>query len=124
MTLLSLTASVCLSLGVIMSGVNKGLALVLMCLRHSCSGEFCSTVVAEVMYWLLLQLHASSSGLKAFTSNGAMAGIELCRLACGGHGYSHASGIPKIYVQTTAACTYEGENTVLYLQTARLDYCN
>lgn len=67
----------------------------------------------------LPELHASSSGLKAFTSNGAMSGIEQCRLACGGHGYSHASGIPKIYVQTTAACTYEGENTVLYLQTAR-----
>lgn len=67
----------------------------------------------------LPELHAISSGLKAFTSNGAMVGIELCRLACGGHGYSHASGIPKIYSQTTAACTYEGENTVLFLQTAR-----
>lgn len=67
----------------------------------------------------LPELHASSSGLKAFTSYGAMSGIEVCRLACGGHGYSQASGIPKIYVQTTAACTYEGENTVLYLQTAR-----
>jgi len=48
-----------------------------------------------------------------------MQGIEQCRLACGGHGYSLASGLPKIYVQTTAACTYEGENTVLFLQTAR-----
>jgi len=40
-------------------------------------------------------------------------------LSCGGHGYSLSSGIPKIYTTTTAACTYEGENTVLYLQTAR-----
>ncbi len=66
-----------------------------------------------------LQLHALSAGVKAFTTYGAMWGIERCRLACGGHGYSHASGLPKIYVSTTPGCTYEGENTVLYLQTAR-----
>lgn len=37
-----------------------------------------------------------------------------------GHGYSHASGLPKIYVDCTPACTYEGENMVLMLQVARL----
>jgi acyl-CoA oxidase len=68
---------------------------------------------------LLPVLHATSSGLKALSSDGATVGIEQCRLACGGHGYSQSSGLPKIYTQTTAACTYEGENTVLYLQTAR-----
>ena len=47
--------------------------------------------------------------------------VQVCRLACGGHGYSLASGIPSLYVNYTAAQTYEGENTVLYLQTAR--YC-
>ena len=46
--------------------------------------------------------------------------MEACRLACGGHGYSHASGLPKIYTHNTAGSTVEGENTVLYLQTARL----
>ena len=40
-------------------------------------------------------------------------------MACGGHGYSRASGIPDIYVDVIPAVTYEGENTVLYLQTAR-----
>eukprot|EP00731_Ephydatia_muelleri_P016497 Em0009g921a len=43
----------------------------------------------------------------------------VCRLACGGHGYSLASGIPYLYVNHVAAMTYEGENTVMYLQTAR-----
>jgi len=46
-------------------------------------------------------------------------GIERCRLACGGHGYSAASGLPKIYVNATGGCTYEGENTVMLLQCAR-----
>jgi len=65
------------------------------------------------------QLHATSAGLKAFSTAGMMNGVEQCRLACGGHGYSQASGLPKIYASQVSACTYEGENTVLLLQTAR-----
>ena len=45
--------------------------------------------------------------------------MQLCRMACGGHGYSRASGISDVYVDLSPAVTYEGENTVLYLQTAR-----
>ena len=45
--------------------------------------------------------------------------MEICRLSCGGHGYSMSSGLPKIYAHNTPGVTYEGENTVLYLQTAR-----
>ena len=41
-------------------------------------------------------------------------------MACGGHGYSQASGLPHLYVNYVPANTYEGENTVLLLQTARL----
>ncbi|OCT60695.1 hypothetical protein XELAEV_18046716mg [Xenopus laevis] len=67
----------------------------------------------------LPELHALSAGLKAFTSWAANAGIEECRMACGGHGYSRSSGIPDIYVTFTPSCTYEGENTVMMLQTAR-----
>nr|XP_006136581.1 peroxisomal acyl-coenzyme A oxidase 1 [Pelodiscus sinensis] len=67
----------------------------------------------------LPELHALSAGLKAFTSWTANAGIEECRMACGGHGYSRCSGLPDIYVTFTPSCTYEGENTVMMLQTAR-----
>lgn len=70
------------------------------------------------------QLHALTAGLKAFTSWTANAGIEECRMACGGHGYSRCSGIPDIYVTFTPSCTYEGENTVMMLQTARyVSFC-
>ncbi|XP_015359767.1 peroxisomal acyl-coenzyme A oxidase 1 [Marmota marmota marmota] len=68
---------------------------------------------------LVPQLHALTAGLKAFTTWTANAAIEECRMACGGHGYSHSSGIPNIYVTFTPACTFEGENTVMMLQTAR-----
>ncbi|XP_033727732.1 peroxisomal acyl-coenzyme A oxidase 1-like [Pecten maximus] len=67
----------------------------------------------------LAELHALCAGLKAFTTENAAAGIEVCRMACGGHGYSHASGLPKIYTTTSALCTVEGENTVMMLQMSR-----
>ncbi|XP_052346565.1 peroxisomal acyl-coenzyme A oxidase 1-like isoform X2 [Oncorhynchus keta] len=67
----------------------------------------------------LPELHALSAGLKAFTTWTASAGIEVCRMACGGHGYSRCSALPDIYVNFVPTCTYEGENTVMMLQTAR-----
>ncbi|XP_045562143.1 peroxisomal acyl-coenzyme A oxidase 1 isoform X2 [Salmo salar] len=67
----------------------------------------------------LPELHALSAGLKAFTTWTASAGIEVCRMACGGHGYSRCSALPDIYVTFVPTCTYEGENTVMMLQTAR-----
>lgn len=57
--------------------------------------------------------------LKAVCTNDANEMIEICRFACGGHGYMTASSFPNIYGNLTAAVTYEGENTVLLLQTAR-----
>uniref|UniRef100_A0A6Q2WXJ0 Acyl-coenzyme A oxidase n=1 Tax=Esox lucius TaxID=8010 RepID=A0A6Q2WXJ0_ESOLU len=67
----------------------------------------------------LPELHALSAGLKAFTTWTASSGIEVCRMACGGHGYSSCSALPDIYVTFVPTCTYEGENTVMMLQTAR-----
>ncbi|XP_069105807.1 peroxisomal acyl-coenzyme A oxidase 1-like [Argopecten irradians] len=68
---------------------------------------------------LLPVLHALSAGLKAFGTWGASVGIGVCQMACGGHGYSQASGFPKIYTRTTPTCTLDGENTVMMLQTTR-----
>ncbi|KAL0901878.1 hypothetical protein ABMA27_007033 [Loxostege sticticalis] len=67
----------------------------------------------------LPELHALSCCLKATSSRDAGVIVEQCRLACGGHGYMASSNLPIIYGYTTAAITYEGEHTVLLLQTAR-----
>ncbi|XP_068627015.1 acyl-coenzyme A oxidase 1-like [Battus philenor] len=67
----------------------------------------------------LPELHALSCCLKAITTSDAAACVERCRLACGGHGYMLSSNLPLTYGMVTAACTYEGENTVMLLQTAR-----
>ena len=69
---------------------------------------------------LLPQLHGLSSGLKSVVSWEVAQGIEQCRLACGGHGYSMASAFPDIYSYAVGGCTYEGENIVMLLQVARL----
>ncbi|XP_050343192.1 probable peroxisomal acyl-coenzyme A oxidase 1 [Nymphalis io] len=67
----------------------------------------------------LPELHALSCCLKAASTADAAACVERCRLACGGHGYMLSSNLPVTYGLVTAACTYEGENTVMLLQTAR-----
>ncbi|CAH0405622.1 unnamed protein product [Chilo suppressalis] len=67
----------------------------------------------------LPELHALSCCLKAVTTADAAECVERCRLACGGHGYMLSSSLPTMYGLVSAACTYEGENTVMLLQTAR-----
>lgn len=67
----------------------------------------------------LAELHALVTGLKALVTESCSAGVEVCRKACGGHGYSMLSGLPSLCMRSLASCTYEGENTVMFLQTAR-----
>ncbi|XP_071957287.1 peroxisomal acyl-coenzyme A oxidase 1-like [Antedon mediterranea] len=78
-----------------------------------------SNAISEGDFSVMPELHATSAGLKAFTSWVANEGLEIQRMSCGGHGYSQASGFPELYATTVPACTYEGENTVMMLQTAR-----
>ncbi|NXI71961.1 ACOX2 oxidase, partial [Anseranas semipalmata] len=75
--------------------------------------------IQERKFDLLPELHAFSSGFKAMVSQYCTAGVEVCLRACGGHGYSLLSGLPSLYTKILASCIYEGENTILLLQTAR-----
>ncbi|TKR88698.1 hypothetical protein L596_012902 [Steinernema carpocapsae] len=68
---------------------------------------------------LLPELHAITSGLKSVVTHQVGKGIEQCRMSCGGHGYSEASGLPLLYAVAIGGCTYEGENMVMLLQLAR-----
>ncbi|KAL4160094.1 hypothetical protein PRNP1_000665 [Phytophthora ramorum] len=68
---------------------------------------------------MLLVGHAMSCGLKVLTSEMACNGIEMCRRACGGHGYLLSSGLPVLLGDMLQMVTAEGENFVLCQQTAR-----
>jgi len=68
---------------------------------------------------LLADFHAAASGCKAVYSNTLVDGIEIIRRACGGHGYSAYSRFPDLFSEFSTFPTYEGENYVLLLQTAR-----
>ena len=75
--------------------------------------------IQENRLTLLPELHATAAGLKAVTTTAASLGVEACRVACGGHGYSQSSGLPELYSNTCPSMTYEGDNSILLLQTAR-----
>ena len=83
---------------------------------------------------LLADLHATSCGLKALASTTAAEGLEICRRACGGHGYSSFSGIGSWYADCKSQAsldilwlmaidlpttTWEGDNYMLSQQVAR-----
>lgn len=68
---------------------------------------------------LLADLHATSCGLKSLASSIAAEGLEVCRRACGGHGYSSFSGIGPYYADYLPTTTWEGDNYMLTQQVAR-----
>jgi len=67
----------------------------------------------------LAELHSLSSCIKALSSEEAVKSCEILRRSCGGQGYLNASGLPRLYLNLLPSCTYEGENTLLYLQCSR-----
>ncbi|KAJ4365112.1 hypothetical protein N0V83_008730 [Neocucurbitaria cava] len=68
---------------------------------------------------MLADLHASSCALKSLSSSIAAEGLEVCRRACGGHGYSSFSGIGPWYADYLPTTTWEGDNYMLTQQVAR-----
>ncbi|KAJ1830089.1 hypothetical protein LPJ63_005155 [Coemansia sp. RSA 2711] len=67
----------------------------------------------------LKELHATACGLKRWTSDVAIRGIDTCRHACGGHGFSQFSGLNEFYGNQYPNVIWEGDNYVLSQQTAR-----
>jgi acyl-CoA oxidase len=67
----------------------------------------------------LPDLHGLLAGMKALSTWMASDGAEAARRACGGHGYSALSGLPAIFLNYVQNVTWEGDNDVMCLQTAR-----
>ena len=67
----------------------------------------------------LKDIHATCAGLKAFCTWSTYYGIDTCRQSIGGHGYSAYSQLARMFADFAVQCTWEGDNTVMALQTAR-----
>lgn len=67
----------------------------------------------------LEDLHLQTVGAKVYSTEIASRGVETCRIACGGHGYSALAGFGRMYAHTVNAVTYEGDNYVIAQQVPR-----
>eukprot|EP00158_Paraphelidium_tribonemae_P007416 Partr_v1_DN28236_c0_g1_i4_m76000 putative acyl-coenzyme A oxidase len=67
----------------------------------------------------LKETHATSAGLKAFCTWNCLSTIESCRQTLGGHGYSSYTGLAQMYNDFAVQCSWEGDNTILTLQSGR-----
>lgn len=67
----------------------------------------------------LEDLHLQTVGAKVYSTEITGYGIEACRVACGGHGYSALSGFGRMYANSINAVTYEGDNYVVSQQVPR-----
>ena len=63
---------------------------------------------------MLADLHATSCGLKALASTTAGEGLEVCRRACGGHGYSSFSGIGTWYADYLPTLSVSINTRIVY----------
>lgn len=78
-----------------------------------------NTDFKEGDFSLLASAHATASGLKSLFTEFVSKGIEDCRRACGGHGYSLFSGLPNLLTTYIHMATAEGENQLMTQQTVR-----
>ncbi|RUS77078.1 hypothetical protein EGW08_015161 [Elysia chlorotica] len=68
---------------------------------------------------LLAEYHSVTSAMKAVCSDLMTDHIGTLRRSLGGHGYMMLSGLATVMLNSLTLVTVEGENTVLYQQTAR-----
>ena len=86
-----------------------------MCEQHSLLVK----ELKESQFGRLDVMHHLSAGFKATFSRVAYDGIDTCRQACGGAGFSAHSGLPALQCDYAPNTTYEGDNTVMLQQAAR-----
>lgn len=67
----------------------------------------------------LQECHILLAGAKALYTAWCNSGLAICMQCCGGHGFSHFSGIPAIMQMTLPNSIVEGDISILLLQVGR-----
>jgi acyl-CoA oxidase len=65
-------------------------------------------------------IHHFTAGLKSYYTNSIQATLTTLREACGGAGFHAYSGLPYLCNEHSAYVAFEGDNTVMILQAAKL----
>jgi acyl-CoA oxidase len=65
------------------------------------------------------EVETLAAALKAYASDWTAATLQVCREACGGHGFMFANRIGVLRADTDVFTTFEGANLVLYQLVAR-----
>ncbi|PVU85393.1 hypothetical protein BB561_006948 [Smittium simulii] len=68
-------------------------------------------------FTMLKEMHAVSCGLKIWSSNTGVYGVDTCRHVCGGHGFSMFSGLNEFFNNIYPNMIVEGDNYMLAKQT-------
>ncbi|KAJ1679716.1 hypothetical protein EV182_001475 [Spiromyces aspiralis] len=68
---------------------------------------------------MMKDIHATSCGLKRWSSDVCISSIDVCRHVCGGHGFSQFSGLNEFFTNVYPNKIWEGDNYLLTQQTAR-----
>lgn len=79
----------------------------------------CNAEIKQHNFANLQECHIMLSGAKSFYTWWCLNGLVSCMQCCGGHGYSHFSGIPGLIQTFSPNTILEGENTMLTLQVGR-----
>lgn len=75
--------------------------------------------INEDKFDMLDEMHHMTSGFKSMFTNQAYQGLLTIRQALGGAGYSAWSGIPYFIDLFSPQTTFEGDNTVMAIQSTK-----
>ena len=74
----------------------------------------------EGSFKLLDMMHHLTAGIKAYSTEMCYHGVDQLRQACGGIGFTSASGIVLLWQDIAPFPTFEGVNVMLFQQSSRL----
>ncbi|OMJ18172.1 Peroxisomal acyl-coenzyme A oxidase 1, partial [Smittium culicis] len=87
-------------------------------MSHEFFAQYENTVqkINQGDFSMLKEMHAVSCGLKRWSSETAVYGVDTCRHVCGGHGFSMFSGLNEFFSNIYPNIIWEGDNYVLAKQ--------
>ena len=99
--------------------VQSTVDAMLVSLTSSASASSTSSAASSSVLSALESVHATTAGMKSFSTSFVNDAIEVCRQSLGGQGYSVYALLPGARADWAVMCTWEGDNTVLALQCAK-----